>query len=184
MRLLIGLVVLHLALVVVPAVWADTFVEGLEVQCDRYQLNIKEFDLTNGSPDRAQSVGTKIYHDHGLHKVSCVVNGHKVEAEFQVLQRAEKGECGGANGGLITVIIDNQVIVQDTPHHSCTEGTTSVAVYPEINGYGLELCGHTDLRQTPSFSGCVRVRSDQLAKIRKPLNHTFPVGELLPLVKF
>jgi len=107
MRLLIALVVIHLVVVAAPLVRADTYVEGLEVQCDRYQLNIKEHDLTNDIPITPQSVGTKIYYDHDLHKVSCVVNHHKVEAEFQLFEPAGKGECGGAYGGLITVTIDD-----------------------------------------------------------------------------
>jgi hypothetical protein len=60
------------------ATWADTFTQGLEVQCDQYQFRINDFDLTNGEPSKRQSVGTKIVHDHDLHRVSCVVNNHNI----------------------------------------------------------------------------------------------------------
>ncbi len=181
MKALLGVFLFFLVL---PA-WADTYTEGLEVQCDKYQFRINDFDLSNAQPSKLQNVGTTIYYDHDLHKVSCVVNNHKIEAEFQLFEGSGKGECGGAYGGLITLKIDNQLIVKDAPNYSCTEGTAEIGVSPATKGgYELEICGHTDLRQKPAFRGCVRVTSIQLEKIQKPLNRFFPVGDLMRLVKF
>jgi len=56
---------------------ADNFEEGLEVQCDQYQMRVRDFDFTNNEPGQCQNVGTVIYRDKDRHKVSCVLNKHK-----------------------------------------------------------------------------------------------------------
>jgi hypothetical protein len=155
-------------------VWADTYTERLEVQCDKYQFKIREFDLSNGQPSQIQSVATTTYYDHDLHKV--------IEAEFQLFKSSGKGEGGGSYGGFVTLKIDDQVIVKDTPHHSCWKGTREIGVSPEAGGaYSFRVCGHTSPREMPAFDRCVTVKSDQLEKIQKPLDKFFPVGALLKL---
>ena len=164
--------------------WADSVTAGLEVQCDQYQMRIRDLDVVNGQPGRPQSVGTTVYYDHQPHKASCVVNNHKVALEFRLVERTG-GECGGAAGGLITLKIDDGLIVKDALTHSCSEGTTEIGVSPRSpEGYELEICGHTMLRTMPAFRGCVSVSSVQLRSIKKPLDRFFPVGDLLKLVKF
>jgi len=117
--------------------------------------------------------------------VSCVVNNHKIEAEFQLFKSSGRGECGGAYGGVLTLKIDDRVVLKDAPHHSCWKGTTEIGVSPEAGGaYSFRVCGHTSPREMPAFDGCITVKSDQLEKVQKPLDRFFPVGALLKLVKF
>jgi hypothetical protein len=175
-------VIFVLLLFVLSNAQADTSEEGLEVQCNQWQMRVRDFDFTNGVPDKQQNVTTVVYRDDKPHKVSCVVNNHNVEVNFQVIGGSK---CG--TGSLVTLKIDGQLIVKDAQIHGCTVGTTEIGVMPGLDndgGYHLEICGYTPRFQTPSFNGCVMVTAKQLESIKKPLNQFFPVGDLIKLVKF
>ena len=105
-------VVVVLLLLVVSIGYADTSEEGLEVQCNQWQMRVRDFDLTNGEPEKQQNVTTFVYRDDTPHKVSCVVNKRKIEVDFQVLGGTK---CG--IGSLVTVKIDGELIIEDAQIH-------------------------------------------------------------------
>ncbi len=165
-----------------PYARADNFEEGLEMQCDQYQMRVRDFDFTNNEPGQLQNVGTVIYRDKDRHKVSCVLNKHKLEVDFQVL-----GGSRCSVGSLVTLNIDGHLIIKDAQIHGCPIGITEIGVMPGLDsegGYEFEVCGYTHQDQKPYFSGCVRVTAKQLDSIKKPLNPVFAVGDLIKLVKF
>ncbi len=110
---------------------ADSFEEGLEVQCDQYQMRVRDFDFTNNEPGQRQNVGTVIYRDRDRHKVSCVVNKHKVEVDFQVLGGSK---CGV--GSLVTLKIDGHLLIKDGQIHGCPVGITEIGVMPGLDSDG------------------------------------------------
>lgn len=173
-----------LMLAVVPVVQADTSEEGLEVQCNQWQMRVRDFDFTNGEPDQQQNVTTTIYRDNKAHSASCVVGGHKVDIEFQVVGGASM-RCGV--GSLVTLKIDGQLIVKKAKIHGCPVGVKEIGVSPAIDshgGYDVEFCAYTSHMEMPRFDGCVSVTAKQLEEIPKPLDPTFPIGELIKRVRF
>lgn len=161
---------------------ANNFEEGLEVQCDQYQMRVRDFDFMDNKPGQCQNVGTVIYRDKDRHKVSCVVNKHKVEVDFQV-----RGGTRCSVGSLVTLKIDGHLIIKDAEIHGCPIGITEIGVMPGLDsegGYEFEVCAYTNQYYTSHFSGCVRVTAKQLETIKKPLNPRFPVGDLIKLVTF
>jgi hypothetical protein len=178
LRLLIG----ALLLLVLPYAWADTFDEGLEVQCDQWQMRVRDFDFANNVPVRQQNAATTIYRESKPQKVSSVVNKHKVEVDFRVLGG---DKCGVES--LVTLRIDGRLIIKDAQIHGCPVGMTEIGVMPGLDqhgGYEFEICGYTRSDELPVFNGCVRISAKQLESIKKPLDPSFPVGELIKLVKF
>jgi len=171
-----------ITLLIGTCAWADTFDEGLEVQCDQWQMRVRDFDFQNNGPTRQQNAGTTIYRDSKPHRLSCVVNKHKVEVDFKVLGG---NKCGV--GSLVTLKIDGQLIIKDAQIHGCPVGVTEIGVMPGLDQHGdyeFEICGYTRDDELPVFNGCVRIAATQLASMKKPLNPSFPIGELIRLVKF
>ena len=60
MKTLLGFLLFPLA----TSVWADNYTEALEVQCDKYQMRVRDFDFADGQPSKVRNVGTTIYDDH------------------------------------------------------------------------------------------------------------------------
>ena len=173
-----------LLLTSIPYAQADTSEEGLEVQCNQWQMRIRDFDFTNGQPDKQQNVTTTVYRDDKLHNVSCLVNKHKIEVEFQVVGGASM-RCGV--GSRVTLMVDDQLIVKNAQIHGCPVGVTEIGVVPATDdegGYRLDFCAYTSVYSMPSFDGCVRVTAKQFETIKKPLSPTFPIGDLMKLVRF
>jgi hypothetical protein len=182
MKKQILIIVIAMCLITVSYTQADYSEEGLEVQCDQWQMRVRDFDFTDDSPGQRQHVGTVIYRDHKHHKVNCLINKHKVSVDFQLIGGIK---CG--IGSLVTLRIDDQLIIKDAQIHGCPVGVTEIGVIPGLDsegGYEVEFCGYTSVDQMPAFHGCVKVTAKQLASIKKPLNPIFPVGALIKLVKF
>lgn len=141
---------------------ADELTQGVMTYCKNDNFEISAYNLVNDQPsqdNRTPSLkGGEHTYDHEVHKLNCEVGHFNVRAEFQIDTPSERGECGGAPGGYVTVWLDNILFIDKTLfNNECRDSIDKVEIgtsslYEPV----LTICGHTSIHRNPEVDGCFK----------------------------
>lgn len=70
---------------------------------------------------------------------SCTNENGTLKLEIKYRKPSPKGACGGNPGGVLSIYINNKIIVRDVPFHEDCFDVSAYTFY--INRYYVEICG-------------------------------------------
>jgi uncharacterized protein YecT (DUF1311 family) len=165
---------------------ADELDQGVMTYCKNGNFEISSYDLVNGQPsehNRTSSLkgGEHIY-DHEIHKLKCEVGYFQVRAEFQLDTPSERGECGAAPGGYLTIWLDNTLFIDKALiNNGCRDSIDKIEIQTSLLYEPvLVICGHTSIHRNPEVNGCFKFSGGIISSLKKfepePINYIINNG--------
>jgi len=162
---------------------ADYGVQGIQTACTKTGFEISALTLMNQTPSAPvieEGPGKATYFGSEPRVVSCQVGKHTIKAEFSTDEPRERGECGGAPGARVTILVDGtRLMGNQLFNNHCFESLDKVSFsQSEWIGFVFKMCGHTSRGYHLTMEGCFEFKQGTFWSLTKPMG-PFPLTELI-----